>query len=489
MFLGNWVVPGTDRSTVTDSEGRFRFSNVPAGEYIVFAGGDAYVRRVNDKLSTGLFSDYARHITLRSGEAHDVALSLFKLAKVRGVVRGSDGQPISGINVSVGYIEYPDGQPEWSGRGSSVKTDDRGAYQIDKITPGSYYIAATFDRTEENSSGRGAYFPEALTTASATMISLTNGSDVTADINVPTNPAALRIVSGKAMRGVLPEGASWAAGVTLVPRGKDVILNAPVCFVRESAIGASGEFRIPGVHAGTYELYVVAVHDFRTYWGNIPLVVKDTDLTDIAVSIDKRAVPLTVQWLDNGTVPSHIKLVPRMETSSLSAWCSLNREFFEGPAEPVRRRFNRVPPGTYDLLIHADGQYVADIRQEGRSIFDSGLVITDTPPQAITVVMRRGGGSIEVRTLGERTRSGLLILVPDPLIENRSAYEDINTSGSSSLTFENVRPGRYKVFAVEGVLNLDELNPESFAKHYGEGISVTVRDGETVSARVNLIPK
>jgi hypothetical protein len=187
------------------------------------------------------------------------------------------------------------------------------------------------------------------------------------------------------------------------------------------------------------------------------------DITGLAVTFDKATVDVPVRVTDNGKLRSgQVELVPRMGSLQLTNYCSPNRDLTTkvGLPDPPRFLFRRVLPGTYDVVVintHLEGQYLEDIRQGERSIFDSGLVIGDTTPDPVEVILRSGGGSVEVWTQGERTRLGTLLLLPDPLHENRSLYQEINTQGSTSFTFENVRPGRYKVFAFEGVANGSEL--------------------------------
>jgi hypothetical protein len=81
------------------------------------------------------------------------------------------------------------------------------------------------------------------------------------------------------------------------------------------------------------------------------------------------------------------------------------------------------------------------------------------------------------------------MLIPDePRRENPHLYRFINTAAQTSSNFENIEPGSYKVFAVQGVMNDDEIDVLDFvARHESDGASVTIREGETVRAQVNMV--
>lgn len=66
-------------------------------------------------------------------------------------------------------------------------------------------------------------------------------------------------------------------------------------------------------------------------------------------------------------------------------------------------------------------------------------------------------------------------------------------AASTSYTFEDVRPGSYKVLAIESWLydpyQGAYLNAAHLTKYEDLGIPVTVRDGGMVNVRLNLAPR
>lgn len=120
---------------------------------------------------------------------------------------------------------------------------------------------------------------------------------------------------------------------------------------------------------------------------------------NVTVAYDSRSaerVPVKIVGL-NGSTP-HVyraSLRPRKE----SPHRFIEHLEIEPPQDGSIFEFTDITPGIYDLAIafsDSDSFYVADIRQAGRSIFDSGLVIGDVArPEPVELVV----GSPAVRLM------------------------------------------------------------------------------------------
>jgi hypothetical protein len=526
IIIGDYFQGGTVRSGTTDTDGRYTFTNLEPGAYLVSADLEHYDTTAEGSDGRIEVSAFVVPANLREGDApHDVILSLFPRAVVRGLVRGPDGKGIAGINVAAGVIEYPFRQAEWDQVGDIVQTNDRGEYRIDRLRKGNYYIAAWFDRVvppDLPALGKQAlatYFPNALEFRSARSVFLTNGSEVVADIEVPPKPATWRTISGR-LESDLPDRGGLSYSVSLTRVGDGLLRNTHVCGHDDATTGTSGEFAISNVAPGTYELYATvsrfSMMDFRVgpletrkfeirkpvYSGNISITVQDRNVEGLVVTLNQSPTlelggRIVVEG--GGTIvlnSASMRLRGRPGKEPLSSECSstgLNNATVDS-RDPSAFLFNPVYPGTYDLDIGrpriGNREYhVSDIRQSGRSVFDAGIVVGNNPVDPVEVVMRSGGGAVRTRVLGERGRTGMLMLIPDePRRENPHLYRFINTAAQTSSNFENIEPGSYKVFAVQGVMNDDEIDVLDFvARHESDGASVTIREGETVRAQVNMV--
>lgn len=136
-------VPG--RTVTTDANGRFAFTQVPAGRFNLQASKPAY-----------LTSNYGAKRPDRSGTPIAVAesqqligltMKLVRGGVITGTVVDQGGRPAQGVNVNVlrfGYSvltgERTLGQPSSGGSGT---TDDRGVYRAWGLPPGDYIVMAT----------------------------------------------------------------------------------------------------------------------------------------------------------------------------------------------------------------------------------------------------------------------------------------------------------------------------------------------------------
>lgn len=103
----------------TDREGRFVFPDVSAGTYQVMV----------DHLDHAPL--YRDDVTVAAGAARDVGvLTLARAGTIRGVALASNGDPVAGIDVSLGG----------AGIARHTRTDGRGAFTFTRLPPGRYTL-------------------------------------------------------------------------------------------------------------------------------------------------------------------------------------------------------------------------------------------------------------------------------------------------------------------------------------------------------------
>lgn len=120
--------------TKSDSQGEFRFENLPPGEYTLFVGDEYFRPEASVVATTG-----TEGVVLTLGELDSPMLD------VEGrVVRAQDGQPIAGVMVQAHWVARSPGG--WSA--SSVRdmeTDENGRYSGSGLPLGEYYFEAVLD--------------------------------------------------------------------------------------------------------------------------------------------------------------------------------------------------------------------------------------------------------------------------------------------------------------------------------------------------------
>ena len=500
--------PGTEMSTGTDDQGRFDFSGLVTGDYIVAAEADGYANRLELPGQPDRYSDYASRLTVRTSEPPEsVKLSLFRFSRIGGIVRGPDGKAVPHIDVHLGFIDYSAGQREWNDR-ERTETNELGEYEFpvpsagEYFSGGEYYLAVSADRYGNSTTETGGlnipfmptFFPSALNLESARSVSPI-GSDIRANFDLQPVPTNWKTISGKVLDGVRtlstpPNGAPpLPEVVNLFKQGATIEdLWLPDRVVK---LGSNGEFQIKDVAPGIYDLYASSNQWTHSFNGHLTFEMKDRDITGLNLAFDDRSADVITGRIvdDSGKVYPSYQLSLRSRSRTLWPGDVRNDERL---ADRSTFRFVNVPTGIYDLYFGVPSDfYLADILQGAKSILDSGLVVGGPAPGPIEVLIRKGGGRVDIHIQGDRSRPGLVVLVPDaPGRSNRLRYHAINTTSLMLTTFENVAPGNYKVFAVEkwlyGPYQRAYFIADVLAKYEDLGVPVTIQDGQTSDVRVTM---
>ncbi len=136
---------------MADSEGRYFFAELPAGEYYIGAekegyGGGAYGQR---RASGG-----SQLFPLGAGERRtDARLMLWKYAVIAGTVVDEAGEPVVGVTVQALSRDFLGGRVRYGKMTTqawavpTAITDDRGMFRIPRLTPASYVVVAPSTQT------------------------------------------------------------------------------------------------------------------------------------------------------------------------------------------------------------------------------------------------------------------------------------------------------------------------------------------------------
>ena len=127
----------------TDERGRFEFRDVPAGRYSLFAERDGYLPGI---VATRGAYRLPEVIAVQAAfPVTGVEIRMSKWATIGGKIKYDDAEPASSVLVQAWR------ERTWRGRHgyyvtTAVRTNDRGEYRIYGLPPGSYVLAAVYDR-------------------------------------------------------------------------------------------------------------------------------------------------------------------------------------------------------------------------------------------------------------------------------------------------------------------------------------------------------
>ena len=149
VFINAAEVPG-GRGTLTDAEGAYEFTELPAGRYTVNVSKTGFI-----SLSYGQRRPLQAGTPLQLGDGQQIGNVDFALPRgsvIAGHVMDESGDPMPGINVQVMRYQYAQGNRQLVPTGAA-QTDDQGAFRVWGLNPGQYYVSAV--SRNFNVGGRG----------------------------------------------------------------------------------------------------------------------------------------------------------------------------------------------------------------------------------------------------------------------------------------------------------------------------------------------
>lgn len=128
------------KTTVSDDQGNFTFSELPAGRYTLSASKPGYVNATYGQKKPGRPGTQIQLIDTQ--KLTNLKLPLPKGGVLTGVVLDENGEPTPGTQVTAFRYEMRTGQKQLTQAGND-QTDDRGMYRIYGLLPGDYVVRAT----------------------------------------------------------------------------------------------------------------------------------------------------------------------------------------------------------------------------------------------------------------------------------------------------------------------------------------------------------
>jgi hypothetical protein len=266
---------------------------------------------------------------------------------------------------------------------------------------------------------------------------------------------------------------------------------------------ANGQFQIRGVRAGKYDLYSWVEDDKRNAFASKTSIDVSSNIENLEITMQP-GVDVRVRITVNGSPPAGAfedndpDLIPigGIFPTYYNGLFSI-LEGYKSDKNSGQSLLPKVPPGKYRLKYRTDSlenAYIADIQQNGRSVFDEGFIIDNRTPEPLEIAIATTGGIVqgEVRDArGNSVPPTTVVLVPIPeRRKNPLLFRTWRSGKNGEFRIPNVAPGAYKVFAwAKPPLGEPWQNAEFMAQYEQRGQSVQVEANHTVSVQVTVIPK
>jgi protocatechuate 3,4-dioxygenase beta subunit len=468
----------------SDSEGKFKMENVPAGRYAVVAERTGFVRTLGPaggRRPGGAAGGSTATLTVGEGESlKSVSVKLTPQAVVAGRVLDEDGEPAENIMVQVMRYAYPQGRRSLVPAGGG-QTNDLGEFRISGLNPGRYYLAAMaggfrgFGRGSRRADAQvtTTFFPGAIDAGAAVPLDLGPGQEMR-NLDIKLRKTTLFTVSGRIIGG-----SGNAREMMVVLQGRGTVFTPPVpgqvkgdAFeVRNVPPGSytlfitqmnGGERRAPPVLAGPQGMAFGGGPGRGGLQGRLAIDVGNRD-------IDNLLVPLSAGSTITGTVriagvgaaapPQGLRI------QLLPAEAGL--VFFAGnPRLQPDGTFTLadVPAGLYRLQVTglAAGQYLEAARFGGDDVLENGL--NNVTGGTLEITLATGAAEISGTVLGPDSQplgNAVVVLMPKDEKPNRTdLVKNTTTDQKGAFRFTGVVPGEYRVFAWDEIDSGAWLDPE-----------------------------
>ena len=529
-------------SATTDRDGRFVVANVQAGSYNVRAEREGYFGPDTPNAAPAFVSS---NVVVADGQqSPELLFSLTPGSVIDGRVLDFQGRAIVNVSVQAFRLAYQNGNPTLQ-QAAAATTDDRGEYRLFRIPPGEYYVGVNPSQSGARGfgGGRGArgaaeagperlvqtFHPDAFEIQTARSLILAGGVELTAiDINVRT--ASTITVSGQVTSAVRLPARVSARGValtpavqlTLVPRNSNAvpILNSGTIATVSLDSPANGQFEIPGVLPGSYDLFARVINppdpaapaqvtQPTAYFGRVSfeagyqhvqglsIVIRPgVSLSGYATVDGNRAaaagaVRVVVEPADSSRLVTGYQ---RGGQGQLLAGQdgSISFPFLNEGLLRIRASLAPVAAAQRGAGSNLLNAYVEDIREGGVSIYDDGLRVGTEPPRPIEVFVKTDGGTINgiVTDAQQNPKPGTIVTLvpPERRRQNPDLYKIVTSAAQGRFTIIGVAPGSYKLFAWESVAQGAYQNSAFLARYENRGYPVVVAPASTTNVQITAIP-
>jgi carboxypeptidase family protein len=483
---------------LTSTDGRFAFSNLPAGKYELAAMKEGYARQT-------YLQDEQYSTAIAVGPAIDSEHLVFPIrppAILSGSVFDDRGDPVARAQVHLLKKSVVGGKLRVTQSGQK-QTDSSGGFSFDQLTPGAYllavsaqpwYATAFFNQSlavaGQDSAGVPpsvtypvTYYPGVTDPGSAAPIDVREGAQAKVQLTLHATPSARVSMPADGQNGRVPGAMIFALG----PDGIQIPVNAFMFM-------GSGQTRWNGVAPGRY---VVGLMNFNPSMGDgrpqqmgakVIDIAGDTMLDTsetIKISVSGKLTLEETQVSGNNVSRQPIRLFLMSENGGPGAQATVTAD----GSFQFENNFLRL--GRYTIrLMNAPELYLKSVTATGAKYSDGSLEISSSGDVQLAITAAGGIQKLEGISLkdGKPFGGAMILLLP----KDDNLTSDIRRDQSDSdgtFTLGNVVPGDYILLAIDDGHQLAYRDPAVIKQYLPQGRTITVPAQGQIIANVTARQK
>jgi carboxypeptidase family protein len=490
---------------LTGSRGEFSFSGVPGGSAHITAFKPGFINKKSSIYTNG------RGPIIIGPETGRVVLRLEPEAVISGTVTGKDDEPLEHVNIEVLVSRLVQGHRQLLpanvlnavrfASSANPQTDEEGSFRLPKLPAGKYYVAvrpqsdsrrALLNSSDKIKNDVGypalVYYPDVSDFDAAMPVELSAGQHLV--LNFSLKLGAVFPVSG-----IVSSIGAWKQvdRPMLVDHIGQFLLQA------DEFDQHTGTFKFKAVPSGVYTISLPATDQDNTRVESRSTLTVDGPVTGLKLALSvPREIPIIVreeftqpagsrdcEMSMNGKMFRCSEMTP--VTVSLSFADSNQNAASNGYGlrdDPSISKLSGVMSGKYDVVVSPRAGYVASARCGSVDLLKEQLVVPeDGEMQPIEVVLRDDYASVKVQVSSDaRNQDAWIVMVSqrnDPVV--------INTPTDSELTYNQLAPGEYTIFALDSAGEIDPFNKETFHRFLEKGTHIALSPGSTEKLSLELI--
>jgi hypothetical protein len=491
----------------SDTDGRFILKDVPPGQYTIHVEREGY-------FDLSARSGNPTRVMVASQQTANATVSLTPGGVISGHVRDLSGEPMQNVGVQIFAMAYANGYPALRGTIQKL-TDDHGAYRLFWLAPGEYYVAVNPSGSPNEAATLRTLYPGTLDIAKATPVSVRTG-DLVSGIDIQMSSSNLPKISGKvtstipadevAQQAALYNGQLQQPTLMLIgrdPSKPDIGSGTARTIGSVTLNNGVGTFEVPGILPGSYDLYLRipqsnAGGGAGFAFAKVPIDVKDENVTGISITVNHSVNvtgSVTVDGKPPGSTQIRLQLQPDGSGVKLGGYQSIGQRTISPNPEGAISLIG-VFPGLFRMDVGPglpNDLYLADVRQGGISVFDSGIEITSETPTALQVMLNSGAGTVEGTALdstGKPVAGASIVLAPMMARrQNRALYHTATADANGKFVIHNVAPAIYQLFAWQQSIPAGAyLNASFLSTYQSQSHVVNVLSRSTSTEQIPAVP-